>query len=220
MKLLYSLIAILLVTVTSVAQNGLYVKYETDVSASTDEGEMMGMMMDGTTMELAMSEERTWVKTQMGTMMTMTMQHDTKTEEMKMLMTGMMGKMAFQGNPDVLEEEAEAVAAEVDLKFFDQTKMILGQECKKAVITSAEGNETIFWYTEKFDRPEGLKQMPNQIPGLCLEMEVPVQEGVLIKYTAIELKNNTVIDQYTLEFPEGTEVKSLEEMATMGVGGK
>ena len=70
---------------------------------------MMAMMMNGSTMEIAANAERTWAKTQMETMMTMEMQMDIKRNEITLFMTGIMGNMAFRGNPDELVDEEEEV---------------------------------------------------------------------------------------------------------------
>lgn len=218
MKLIYSLLTILTLTFTGFTQSGLYVKYETEIDATGEEGEMMASMMEGSTMELASNTKKTWVKTNTGSMMTMIMEMDTEKNEMTMLMTGMMGTMAFRGNPDDLNDEEEEVEADVDIELVSETKKILGHKCKKAIITDDEGNEAIYWYTEKFERPEGMEQMPNQVPGLCLEMELSPQEGISMKYTAIEFDDNADMKKFVIEIPEGTEVKSLEDMKNMGMG--
>ncbi len=216
MKFIYGLVAIIAFTFNSVAQDAVYVKYETEIDATGEEGEMMAMMMNGSTMEVASSSERTWVKTQMGTMMTMEMEMDLDTEEMTMFMSGMMGSMAFQGKPEDLANEEEAETPEIEL--VDETKVILGEKCKKAVMTDDEGNQAIYWYTENFKRPEGMEQMPNNVPGLCLEFQV-VSEGMTMKYTAIEFDDKAKMTEYELEIPDGVEIQSLEDMKNMGMGG-
>ena len=101
MKHIISLLFIFALTVTGMAQEGIYLKYEADVETTSEDGEMMAMMMSGSTMELAISPEKNWVRTVMGTMMTLTLELNIgETNEMTMLMEGMMGTMAFQGNPD------------------------------------------------------------------------------------------------------------------------
>ncbi len=221
MKFIIGLVATLAISFAGFSQKGVYVKYETEVEASGENGEMMAMMMNGSTMELATSEEHTWVQTQMGTMMTMTLQLNSADEEMTILMTGMMGDMAFQGNPDELEEDREEIEEEsdLDMELVDETKEILGYECKKAIITDEEGNEAVYWYTDEIQRPDGVSQMPNQVPGLCLQFEQSAQEGMTITYTAIELDKKAKMSNYQIEIPEGVEVQSLSEMQNMGMGG-
>ncbi|MDB2656483.1 hypothetical protein N9Y60_00350 [Crocinitomicaceae bacterium] len=214
MKFIYSLVAILAFTFAGFSQKGVYVKYETKIDASGEEGEMMAMMMNGSTMEVASNSEKTYVKTQMGTMMTMEMEMDLGTNEMTMFMTGMMGNMAFQGNPETIKDVEEEDKPEIEL--VDETKKILGETCKKAILKDEEGNTAVYWYTENFDRPEGMDQMPNDIPGLCLQFEVAA-EGMTMKYTAIEFDDKAKMDDYELVIPDGVEVQSLEEMKSMGM---
>lgn len=216
MKFIYSLVAILALTFAGFSQKGVYVKYETKIDASGEEGEMMAMMMNGSTMEVASNSEKTYVKTQMGTMMTMEMEMDIESNEMTMFMSGMMGNMAFQGNPDNMTDEDEENTPEIEL--VDETKEILGETCKKAIMKDDEGNTGVYWYLEDFNRPEGMSQMPNDIPGLCLQFEVAM-EGMTMKYTAIEFDDKVKMVNYAVEIPEGVEVGSLEDMKMMGMGG-
>ncbi|XOV69053.1 MAG: hypothetical protein ACFHU9_07660 [Fluviicola sp.] len=217
MKFIYSLVAVLAFTFAGFAQKGVYVKYETQIDATGEEGEMAAMMLNGSTMEIASNAERTYVKTNMGTMMTMEMGMDIESNEMTMFMTGMMGEMAFQGNADELsdgEEETE----QPDVELVNETKKILGETCKKAIIKDDEGNVATYWYTENFKRPEGMDKMPNGIPGLCLEFEVG-SEGMTMKYTAIEFEDKADMDDYQVVIPEGVEVQGLDAMKNMGGGG-
>ena len=217
MKFIYSLVAILAFTFAGFSQKGVYVKYETEIDASGEEGEMMAMMMNGSTMEIASNSEKTYVKTQMGTMMTMEMEMDIESNEMTMFMTGMMGNMAFQGNPEDLTEGQEEVE-EPEIELINETKEILGETCKKAVIKDDEGNTATYWYTENFKRPEGMDKMPNGIPGLCLEFEVGA-EGMTMKYTAIEFDDKAKMSEHELVIPDGVEIQSMEDMKNMGMGG-
>jgi GLPGLI family protein len=216
MKFIYSLLATITLTFTGFSQEGFYVKYETNIEATGEEGEMMAMMMNGSTMELAANEDRTWVKTEMGTMMTMEMEYDLKKENMLMFMSGMMGNMAFQGNPDDLDDGTNEEEEDIDMELTNETKKILKFKCKKAIIRDDNGYEAIYWYTEDFIRPEGMDQMPNQVPGLCLEM-VLNQEGMTMTYTAIDVKEKAKMADYKVVIPEGVEIKSLEDMKNLGM---
>ncbi len=218
MKFIYSVITLLTFSLSGYSQNGIYVKYETELSGEGENAEMMAMMMNGSTMEIASSEERTWVETKMGTMMTLTLEMDTKSKDITMLMTGLAGNMAFQGNEDELNQEETEPDASV--KFYDETKIILGYKCKKATAIDANGNIATHWYTEKIKRPEGVNQMSEQIPGISLQFEMEVQDGLTIIYTAVEADKKVNMDDYSLQIPAGVEVKSLAEMAQMGMGGK
>lgn len=215
MKLIYCLITTMAISFAGFSQKGVYVKYESNVQATGEDAEMMAMMMNGSTMEIAANSDETWVRTQMGTMMTMTMGMDSEKEEMTILMSGMMGTLAYQGNPDEMDDEEEEEVAQ-DMELIDETKDILGYTCKKAVITDEDGNQATYWYTEKIKRPDAVSQMPNQVPGMCLEFEIAPQEGLTVTYTAIELDEKVKMEDYAIEIPEGTEVQSLSAMGSMG----
>ena len=197
------------------AQDSFYVKYETSIEGDGEDADMMVMMMEGSTMEVASDKDRTYVRTQMGSMMTMELEMNLDNNEMTMLMSGMMGTMAFQGDPDELNdgEEDEAIG---ELKLLDETKKISGYECSKAVLTDPNGAETTYWYTEKFQRPEGMEQLPNQVPGLSLEFIVKNQ-GMTMKYTATLVKEKPNMMDYQLEIPEDVEVKTLEDLKNLGM---
>jgi GLPGLI family protein len=217
MKFIYTFLVAVTISLTAIAQDGLYIKYESKVESNSEDGAMVATMMDGSTMELATSGQKNWVKTEMGSMMTMTMEVDVaEKNNMTMLMSGMMGTMAFQGDPDEFKDEAAEQAANTDTQFLNETKDILGYECKKAVMTYGEGNKAAYWYTEKIARPEGIYQMPNQVPGLCLEFETSPQEGISVKYTAVSIKENVNMSDYKVVIPEGVEVQDLKDMANMG----
>lgn len=216
MKFIYSLITMLAFTVSGFAQNGLYVKYEAETTTTGEEAEMMAMMISGSSMELATDGTKSLVKTKMGAMMTISLASDTEAEQLTVLMTGMMGDMAFQGNPDAIDKEEEESKADITVELTKEKKKILGYKCKKAIVTDNDGNEMVYWYTKKFERPEVAENMPEEIPGLCLQMEIPIQEGLIMTYTAIELDDKINMDDYVLEIPEGVEVQSLEAMSAMG----
>ena len=217
MKFIYFLILSICLTLTTFAQTGFYVKYNINIEASGEEAQMMKSMMDGSTMELAASGERTWVKSQIGSMMTTEMEMDVDANEMTMYMGGMMGKMAFRGNPDTLEDAKDEDDSTLTVDLLEETKEILGITCKKAVVNDKEGNTVTYWYTENFKRPEGMEQMPNDIPGLCLEFDV-VTKGIKMVYTASAFDDNVNMADYKLVIPEGVEIQSFDAMKTMGMG--
>lgn len=219
MKYFFSLLLIVAVTITGIAQDGFYIKYDAAINSTSEEGEMVAMMMQGSTMELAISPEKNWVKTHVGSMMTMTMELNiAEKNTMTMLMQGMMGTMAFRGDPDELKDDIDPETLNTQMEFFNETKTILGYECKKATLTDAGGNTAVFWYTEKIPRPEGVSQMPDQIPGLSLQFETAPQKGVTVTYTAVQINEQADMSEYQLIVPEGTEISDLKDMAKMGGG--
>lgn len=218
MKLIGVFVTVFAFLTQGFSQEGLYVKYEAKIDVTEEagaDGDMMAMMMQGTTMELAFNSDWTYLKTQMGTMMTMEMQLNQPEDSMLMVMSGLMGDMAFAGSASELGDEEEE-EVDVDIELVDEEKTILGYKCKKAEIKDEDGNIGVYWYTEEFKQPDGMTQMPNQVPGFCLEIETFVQEGIKVTYTAVEANENANLLEYSVVVPEGVEIQSLEEMQNMG----
>lgn len=212
MKKIFFLLILLTISVSSFAQKATSITYELTAESTSEETEMMIGFMEGSSMIIATDGTETYVKTAFGIMYTMEIETNSKTNISTIVMTGMMGDMAFQGNSDELEDEEEAEKPEV--KLLNETKTVLGYRCKKAVSTDENGNESVFWYTTKIDRPD-VDQMPSSIPGVCLEMNV-VAEGMTITYTAIELDEKADMDDFKVTIPDGVEVQPLDEMGNMG----
>ena len=217
MKSISLFIAFIALSTISLAQKGTYIAYEMSMEANDPQMEMMISMMEGSTMEIAISEERSYVKTNMGALSTTEIDVDLESKIMTMYMTGMMGSMAFSGHIDSLDQE-ETDEIDVDLKLVkNETKKILGYKCKKAIITDEEGNESTYWYTEEIERPEGVSQMPNTIPGLCLEMTI-INEMMNMTYTATDIKESTDLSTYKVEVPEDVDIQSFEDLENMSGG--
>lgn len=219
MKFIYTLILSLALTISGFAQDAFYIKYETAIKGGSEDAKTMAGMMNGSTMEVAASKESTWVKTEMGGLMTMTMGLDTASKKVLMVMTGMGANMAFDGNMDELKEENPA-DPEATTQLFDETKKILGYTCRKATITDSKGTTVTHWYTDKIPRPEGVTQMSEQFPGMSLEFEVTMDGDMRMIYTAVEAKKNISMDDYKVTVPDGVEVQSLSEMIKNGGGGR
>jgi GLPGLI family protein len=216
MKFIYSLITAFAFTIAGFAQDAMYVKYDAEITNTGEDTDMMAMMMEGSSMEIASDGEKSMVKTKMGAMMSLSLELDKEADQTTIVMTGLMGDLAFQGAPTAEDEEDEEKPV-VTVELTKEKKKILGYKCKKAIVTDAEGNELIYWYTTKFDRPEIAENMPEEIPGLSLEMEIVIQEGLKMTYTAVELEEDIDMDDYAIEIPEGVEIQSLSEMENLGM---
>jgi len=214
MKYLHTVFLTLGFVLMGFAQKGFYVSYTTTIEASGAQAEMMLNMMNGSTMEIASNAQRTWVKNKVGSMMTTEMELHVESKEMTMYMSGMVGNMAFRGNSDDLEDAKSEEKTEPKVELLNDTKTVLGVLCKKAIAKDMEGNTTTLWYTEDFDRPEGMVQMPNAVPGLCLEFEI-VTDDIKITYTAIAFDDNANLADYNLSIPEDVEIQSFEYMLNM-----
>ena len=73
--------------------------------------------------------------------------------------------------------------------------MILDYTCKKAIGTDDDGEEIIYWYTEKIKsvNPDR-KSAVAQLPGMALQYEID-REGMIMTFTASKVK--TSLDEET-----------------------
>jgi len=79
------------------------------------------------------------------------------------------------------------------LKTLDETKTILGYECKKAVLTLVDGVSLNLYYIPTFI--PSVKEFEYQfkdVPGLVLEYESQDKNGQKIKYSATKINLNPV----------------------------
>lgn len=197
-------------------QNGTYISYDIEVSSEDESMSMMISMFDASTMQIAANENRTYVKTSMGMISNTEIELDRESDSVTMYMTGMMGKMAFADHKDSLAGD-DSETPETTIEFLKESKKVLGYKCKKAVATDNSGNTSIYWYAVKLDRPEGIDNMPEEIPGLCLEMTVtmPTME---MTYTANSVSIDADISKYSITIPEDVEIQSFKEMGSMVSG--
>lgn len=83
----------------------------------------------------------------------------------------------------------------VDMKLIktDETKVILGYECKKALLELKDGTSlTIFYATNIVPSVKEFEYQFKDIPGFVLEYESSETEGKKIRYTATKINLNPV----------------------------
>lgn len=198
------------------------IKYDMAFSSDDPEMSMAIMMMSGSTMNMFFKEEASRVEIAMGSMMNMVTVSDEKDKKAMLLMSIPMMSMN-QGTIATLEEMESLKSDETTLpevQLVKGKKKILGYKCKKAITVDESGNEATFWYTDKIEvNKKGQSYMNDKVPGLPLEYEIN-QNGMIVKMTAKEITESLTADQtstlFKLEIPEGYEVKTLEEMMSMG----
>lgn len=224
MRSISTLLVLLLLASSSFAQkkekkskgkkiSSFEVNYSAEVEATSDEAQMVAMFLAGAEMKFATDGTTTYVKNVLGMMGTQETLINKKTNEMTMYMSGMT-EAAYQGNMDELEDDEETATA---FEYFKDTKVILGKKCKKATTTDAEaGSTSTFWYCEEYAPANNSSLMAENLPGLCLEMEIKA-EGFNLTYTATDLTNKVNMSDYKIEIPEGVEILPLSEMANMGM---
>ncbi len=147
-----------------------------------------------------------------------------------MLMEQMGNKMAVkQTKAEIEKEEAKNKdkAPDPKIEYLNETKMIAGYECKKAIITTVDKDKKEFktemWYCEKFENPnkdgrgrgqsimKGLKGIPFEYSG--------GQGGMKFKMVAKEVSIEPVSDSKFALSTEGYKMMTMDELKTIQ-GGK
>lgn len=200
------------------------VSYQMDFTSDDPEMEMVIAMMSGSHMDLYFSGDNTRADVMMGSMMNMSTVSNSKTENFLMLMDiSMMGmKYGVKSTLSEMEKfnEEEEEEAKTEVQLLDESKTILGYNCKKAVVTTEDGTETTFWYTEDIQvNKRGQNYLNEKVPGFPLEYEI-LQGGMIIKMVATsfekKLDKKKAKSIFNMEIPEGYTEKTMEELSSMG----
>ena len=215
MKIL-SLITVLFLTVGVWSQEAK-IKFEMNFETDDPQVEQQMAMMANSSMTMYMKGNKFRQETNIGNgLMVTTSIVDGDTKKGVILMNGMMGKIASTFDADE-EEGKEEEEADVEIEFTDETKEILGFECKKAILYGEDGNEMTYWYTEEIQAPEREQQYVNsQIPGMPLEFSIE-QPQMTMSFKAVEYddKVKKAKDLFDTSIPEGYTEKSMEEIQQM-----
>lgn len=216
-----TILSIALTILTFVSANAQltegHVQYSIDLESDNPDMEMAISMMQGSTLDLYFSGTKSRTEMSMGSMMTISTVTDANSDEVLMLMSGMIGKKAVKSSLKELEEESsEKPSFEVEL--VDETKKIEGYLCKKAVLTDDDDNEMIFWYTEEIEvNKKGQNYLNEDVPGFPMEFEI--NQGEMIMSMTVEKFEDSLDDDsvFDITIPEGYDVMTMEELKMMGM---
>ena len=219
-KLLALLVLTVITTVPSFAQlEQGHIAYDIEMSSDDPDMAMTVMMFQGSSMDLYFNENKARTDLDMGALMSMTTVVDNETQEVLILMGGMMGDKAILTSSDEMGEDSVEVE-EPTIELTKETKKILGYKCKKAIITDADGNEMDYWYTEEIKAISTDENATvSKLPGLALQYTVD-RDGMIMSFTATKVETKldaaTIKAKLTLEIPEGYEVMTYEEFTSFG----
>jgi GLPGLI family protein len=194
-----------------------HVKYKIEMSSDNPDMEMAISMMQGSTLDVFFSGDKTRSDMKMGTMMNISTVNDGK-DNILMLLSGMIGKNAIKSTISEIEAES-GEKPEYDVELMDETKTIQNYVCKKALLTDPDGNEMTFWYTEDIIvNKKGQNYLNDEVPGFPMEFELS-QGGMVMSMTVTELdkKLKKGEDHFDIEIPEGYKEMTLEQLKTMGM---
>ena len=194
----------------------LTVKYE--ISMTSDDADVQSQlgMMQGSTLKILTKGNKSRTEMSMGGLMTTTTILDSDKKKGVLIMDGMLGKQAATFDEDKAEKEEEDSNYEVEL--VDETKVILGYKCKKAIIYTEEDYELVYWYTEDIKSKDGSlgKYVKKEVPGFPLEFSIE-QPQMTMTFVATEFseKVKETKGMFDVKIPEGYTEKSFEEISNM-----
>lgn len=220
-KVFLSAVMVCAFVVTSIAQiTEGHANYKVDVSSDEPEMAMAISMMQGTTLDIYFKDKSTRTDVSMGAIMKIQTIIDGTSEDVLMLMSGMVGKKAIKTSIEELEKQSkDEEEPQFDVQLIDETKELAGYKCKKAVLTDEEGNEMTFWYTEDIKvNSKGQNYLNDKVPGFPMQYEMN-QGGMLMSFTidSFEKKLKNASELFSQEIPDGYEEMTMEELQSMGM---
>ncbi len=176
--------------------------------------------MAGSTLEIYFSGEKTRSEMYMGEFMTTINIMEKGQDTSLTLLDGMMGKIAMKTTENELEDEQKLALSERRVDLVEGTKEIMGYTCKKAIVTTTDGNESVIWYTPEIlpIHREG-QFLIDEIPGLPLEMTA-YWGNMNITCVAFEFSKKLKKPEQLFDttIPDGFTLRTSEEMKQMRRG--
>lgn len=193
-----------------------------DIAFSSDDPQTSAYIdqMEGSTLEIYFGEKSVRTEMYMGEFMTTINILNEETDTSLTLLDGMMGKIAMKTTLDDLDDEQQLALSEREIELVDETKEILGYTCKKAIITTADDQESTVWYTEEIvpDYRSG-QYLYEEIPGVLLQMKASWGK-MDMTMVAFEYKKKLKKPEnlFNMEVPDGYTLRTAEEMKAMRQG--
>jgi len=136
---------------------------------------------------------------------------DNKNNNSVTLMEFMGHKFLIKMNGADIKKEQDS-APEINVKFTDETKVIAGYKCKKAIVTIKKNTENVMnvFYTDEISNND-IKPIYKGIKGLLMEYSMN-QGGREMKFTAKSISKESVAES-KFEIPkEGYTETTIEEL--------
>lgn len=138
--------------------------------------------------------------------------------DMTMLMDMMGNKMAIKSGKEEMEKSAKSGKSYKVKTLVDEKKMIAGYECKKAIMTSEDGEEVTLWYSDKLRVEAAWYYQMNGITGCPMEFTMN-NNGLTFNMLAVEVKTVKPADDLFV-IPADYKVMTQEELQKMFGGMK
>ncbi len=129
-----------------------------------------------------------------------------------------LGADFIQANDSAQQAAWEEIKDRISYEFLDESKLVAGVPCKKAVY-ELDGNYYDVFYTDKYilDEKVGNDIQLRGIKGLALEYSIPLpgQDGASVLVTAKKFKAMKKISPKKFAPPAGVEVQTGEQLRKM-----
>ena len=206
-----------LTVATSIAQSSEgHIAYDVNVSSDDPNMAMAVSMMQDSRLEVSFKGKQSYTIFSMGAIMTMKT-ISSNSGDVLMLMDGMMGSKVIKTTNEELEQTEEGEEDDLEITLEDETKMVAGYECKKAVVTDEDGNETVFWYTDEIvSSTKNRGNLNGKIPGISLAFETD-QGGMKMSFTANKVETTVDDSIFDMTIPDGYTEMSFEDFSKMGM---
>ncbi len=193
-----------------------------DVFVTTDDPQAQSYVsnMEGSILELYFHEGKIKSELFMGELITTTTVSEKDEDTVLVLVDGMMGQIAMKTTENDMSDEQKLAMSKRDVELVDESKEIMGYECKKAIVTGADDKESVIWYTtEIVPSYRGGQYMYEDIPGVPLEINSSWGKMDL-KMVAFEYKKKIKKPEkvFSKEVPSGFVLRTAEEMKQMRRG--
>ncbi len=165
----------------SFSQNLGYIEYDIEVKGITPEIDKGALMLVNSKMRVSYSPDAIRQDYKLGELSTKTTILNKKYNQSIFFEDGQNGKIAIIGTNDEISSMA-VQDTNVALQFFEDQKIILGFNCKKASLTFPSGEVAEYWYTTEFPVkfPES-NFFNSKIPGIPLEFST-VANGYFMRF--------------------------------------
>lgn len=198
------------------------VSYDVFVSSDDPQTSAYAENMEGSVLELYFGEGKVRTEMYLGDLMSTTSISIDGNDTTLTLLDGMMGKIAMKTTLEDLDDEQRLAYTERDVELIEgETKDVMGYNCKKAIITTADENEAIVWYTEDLvPAYRGGMYLYDEIPGVPLEMS-SAWGKMDMKMVAFDYSKKLKKPEklFNMEVPKGFTLRTQEEMKEMRRGG-
>ncbi|KYG71277.1 uncharacterized protein DUF4412 [Roseivirga ehrenbergii] len=131
-----------------------------------------------------------------------------KTAEILMDMMGQ--KIHIHMSKEEIEAE-EANTKNPEVTYLNETKKLAGFTCKKVLVKTEDGSESVMWITDKISVKHKDFQYLNGFP---LEYETE-QEGMIMHISALKVEEKKLGDEH-FGVPEGYTAMTMEELTRLG----